>query len=413
MEILIILKESENLNFYAKYFTLKGNTFMKKIVKMTMAAMIASLTVFTLAGCSVEEEESEIPVVDIEIPTEEVAEESSEEVSEEEVYEETRDGFYRSELTNEWIDESLMNQRPVAIMVDNEVTALDHYGVNSADVVYELMNSTANGRVTRLMCLVKDWEKITQFGSVRSTRPTNVMLAGEWNAILIHDGGPFYINDFIQRDYTNNLNGGFARFSNGKATEFTEYVTYEDYKNPNTGKAYDGLKDRIAAAKYSTEYNSFYHGAHWNFSKGKVDLASQADSIAVTDSIELPFPHNSSKLLYNEETQKYEYYEYGKAHVDPLDDNNITSFENVILQECTYIQHDSNGYLTYNLTGSEVVEGYYITEGEAIPIIWGKISESDITMYINKSTGLPIQLNTGKTYIAIVPADVWDELVLK
>ena len=33
---------------------------------------------------------------------------------------------YRSELTNEWIDEDLKDQRPIAVMVDNEKTALPH-----------------------------------------------------------------------------------------------------------------------------------------------------------------------------------------------------------------------------------------------------------------------------------------------
>ncbi|MDE6850968.1 MAG: DUF3048 domain-containing protein, partial [Lachnospiraceae bacterium] len=132
--------------------------------------------------------------------------------------------LYRSELTNEWIDISLQNQRPVAIMVDNEKMALPHYGLTEADVVYEMMNSTANGRITRLMAIVKDWGKITQFGSIRSVRPTNFMLAAEWNAILCHDGGPFYINDWAAKPYSNNLSGGFKRINNGKAREFTEYV---------------------------------------------------------------------------------------------------------------------------------------------------------------------------------------------
>lgn len=119
---------------------------------------------------------------------------------EQEPVEETREGMYRSEITNEWIDESLKNQRPVAIMVDNEKTALPHYGLTEADVVYEIMNSTANGRITRLMAIVKDWGKIQQFGSVRSTRPTNIMLAAEWNAVLCHDGGPFYIDEWIAKN---------------------------------------------------------------------------------------------------------------------------------------------------------------------------------------------------------------------
>ena len=135
------------------------------------------------------------------------------------------ENMYRSELTNEWIDAKLEKQRPVAIMVDNEKTALPHYGLTEADVVYEMMNSTANGRITRLMALVKDWEKITRFGNIRSTRSTNVMLAAEWNAVLCHDGGPFYIDPYISRDYSANLSGGFSRINNGKAREFTEYIS--------------------------------------------------------------------------------------------------------------------------------------------------------------------------------------------
>ena len=62
-------------------------------------------------------------------------------------------GMYPSELTGEPIDESLKDQRPIAVMVDNEQTALPHFGTADADVVYEMMNSTMNGRITRLMCL--------------------------------------------------------------------------------------------------------------------------------------------------------------------------------------------------------------------------------------------------------------------
>ena len=112
------------------------------------------------------------------------------------------EGMYLSELTGEPIDEELKKQRPVAIMVDNEMYALDHYGTAEADVVYEIMNSTANDRITRLMVLVKDWGKIERLGSIRSTRPTNIMLYPEWNAVLCHDGGPaVHINAYFANDW--------------------------------------------------------------------------------------------------------------------------------------------------------------------------------------------------------------------
>ena len=164
---------------------------MKKRLLMLLAsvAMVAALT-----ACGGKEEPAEEVVVEIE---EEAAEE---EVAEEAVVEEVvvPEGFYRSELTNEIISEELKDQRPIAVMVDNDKRALPHYGLTQADVVYELMNSTANKEITRFMCLVKDWDAITQFGSVRSLRPTNILLANEWNAIICHDGGPYHNDAYLK-----------------------------------------------------------------------------------------------------------------------------------------------------------------------------------------------------------------------
>lgn len=348
-----------------------------------------------------------------ETEAEEVQEENEtveESIAQEPAEEENREGMYRSELTGEWISVELKNQRPIAAMVDNEVTALDHYGVNSADIVYEMMNSTANGRVTRLMVIYKDWQNITQLGSIRSARPTNFMVAAEYNAILCHDGGPFYINDYVAKKYTNNLSGGFARFSNGKSAEFTEYITYDSYTNAQKGKTYSGLGARIEAAKYSTEYNDYYPGEHFTFDYKGFDFQDRVEALTA-ETIKLPFPHNSSKLLYNSETEKYEYYEYGKAHVDPLDDNRITSFDNVILQSCSFKQYDDLGYMIYHVVGSG--EGYYLTHGKAIPIRWNKTQEDGLTSFTDAATGESITLNVGKTYIGIVPSDKWNELVME
>lgn len=333
------------------------------------------------------------------------AEETQETV--EETVVENHDGMYRSEITNEWIDESLKDQRPVAVMIDNEKIALPHYGTAQADVVYEIMNSTENSRVTRLMAIVKDYEKIEQLGSIRSTRPTNLLLAAEWNAILIHDGGPFYIDQYVSKGYTSNLSGGFARFSNGKSAEFTEYVTYDSYSNPKTGKSFDGLKQRLEKSNFSVTYNQYYQGGHFKFSDDTLDLSERSDSINATE-IKLPFPHNSSTLKYNEETGTYDYYEYGEAHKD-ADTGAQLTFTNVLLQNCTFSQLDEHGYLIYNCIDSGR-DGYYLTGGKAVPIKWIKSGESDMTVFLDKTTGEQIEMNTGKTYIALVPSDGWSSM---
>ena len=308
--------------------------------------------------------------------------------------------LYRSELTNEWIDISLQNQRPVAIMVDNEKMALPHYGLTEADVVYEMMNSTANGRITRLMAVVKDWGKITQFGSIRSVRPTNFMLAAEWNAILCHDGGPFYINDWAAKPYSNNLSGGFKRIKNGKKREFTEYVC--------TGE----IASRIQKAGYTKEYNAYYPGQHFIFSDAEIDLSIYPEAIPCAEiDLSLAFPHNQSKLIYNAVTNTYDYYEYGKAHTDPLHNNAQLSFKNLLIQDTTFSQLDKNGYMIYNAIDVGR-SGYYITDGKMIPVVWAKTGENTPTVYY-RLTGEQLVLNTGKTYIALVPSDSWANIVIK
>ena len=373
---------------------------MKK--KALLLFLSAALACTVLTGCGGSEEDAAPAVTDVSEASADDAEEESEEPEEpEEEPEETREGMYRSELTNEWIDESLQNQRPVAIMVDNEKTALLHYGLTQADIVYEMMNSTANGEITRFMALVKDWESITQFGSIRSVRPTNFMIAPEYNAVVIHDGGPFYIDPYLKNPWVDHLSGGFARINNGKSREFTEYVT--------TGE----VAKRMSAAGYSTEYNEYYQGPHWQFaSESKpVDL-SQASNSQDCTLVDLPFDHNGSQLDYDAASNTYLYSEYGMKHTDPANGNKQLAFTNILIQNATHTQYDSNGYMQFNILEQSNRKGYYITGGKAIPVTWSKGHDMDPTRFYDMDGNL-ITLNAGKTYIALVSDSRWSELVLK
>ena len=50
-------------------------------------------------------------------------------------------GMYRSELTNEWIPETLRNQRPIAVMVDNEKLLEDHYKKHGMEMGFDSAES--------------------------------------------------------------------------------------------------------------------------------------------------------------------------------------------------------------------------------------------------------------------------------
>ncbi len=300
-----------------------------------------------------------------------------------------------NELTGLEVSDAIAAQRPVAIMVDNEKKALQHYGTAEADIVYEMMNSTANSRVTRLMCLYKDWQGLKQTGSIRSVRTTNIMIADEFNAVLIHDGGPFYIDTYFAQPYAQHISGGFTRVNNGKPREFTEYVFGTE------------LVSRFAKSKIPTTYTiATERGTLFLFHGAETDLAGGA----VANNIDMSkiFLHNSSKLAYNAATKTYDYYDYGSLHTDAEDGQPLT-FKNVILQNVSFNLLDKNGYLTYNVIGNGV--GYYITNGKAIPITWSKASETGMTHYFN-AAGQEISVNKGKTYVGLLPADTWGNLVI-
>ncbi len=367
--------------------------YMKNLTKLLLALSLALVVV----GCGNKEEVEVVEeVIVLDTPVEEVEVEAEEESTY--VEDIIPEGMYRSELTNELIDESLIDQRPIAAMVDNEITALPHYGLSEADIVYEMMNSTANDRITRFMVLVKDWESIEQLGSIRSVRPTNCLIAAEWNAILCHDGGPFYVDQYLAEDYSSNFSGTFSRVSNGKAWEFTEYIVTGDLETNFANKT-----------SVSREYTETYEGQNFQF-ETEANAIYFEDSMSVSE-IQLPFEHNQSTLTYNEETELYEYSEYGQEHVDPGNDNAQLAFKNVIIQECSFSQLDDNGYMIFNVIGHGSL-GYYVTNGNAIPISWVKQSATSPTKYYSLNTGEEITLNTGKTYIGLVPSDDWEDLVI-
>ena len=390
--------------------------------KLSTLLLVVFLAAAAVTGCSDDKDAGSAPLVE-KIPEEELmaaraekeAQQQQQQVQvpetetvteEEPELMEVPEGMYLSELTGLPIDEAIRDQRPVAVMIDNEKIALNHYETAESDIVYEMMNSVANDHVTRLMCIRKDWKSINQMGSIRSTRPTNIPLAAEYNAVLVHDGGPFYINEWLARNYARHLSGGFARIPNGKSYEFTEYVT--------TGE----LSKRMASAGYSETYDSYRpeRDTHFIFGDYGTDMTPSERGLTQTQAatdIRIPFfKHNSSELKYNESTGTYDYYEYGSRHIDG-EDNEPLTFKNVILQDMDYHQLDENGYLTYYMINTgDPQPGLYITNGEAVNITWLKDSETSITKFYDE-TGNEIVINPGKTYIGLVPKSGWKDVTLR
>lgn len=308
-------------------------------------------------------------------------------------------GTYFSETTGLPIATSLKNQRPIAVMVDCEYIALPHSGIAEADIVYDMVNNEYNDRITRFMAVYKDYDNIALIGNIRSARTTNVWLAGEWNAILVHDGQAFYAEDYLAEDYAaQNLSGGFTRINNGKPTEFTEFIVPGE------------VSQRIQEAGFDKNYNSYQQtGDHFNYVKYTTTL----DTSALYDatSVQEPFPHNGTTLAYNVDTKSYDLSMFGSLHTDE-EDGQVLSFTNVLLLNSSMVQYPSGGYVYYEILGT-TGSGYYLTNGKRQSITWKKgPNETDITHYFD-ANGNELQMNRGKTYISYVPSDAWEELAIQ
>ena len=78
--------------------------------------------------------------------------------------------------------------------------------------------------------------------------------------------------------------------------------------------------------------------------------------------------------------------------------------KNIIVYSVKYSGYCDHGYCAYQkIDNVGSGEGYYITEGYAIPITWSKASKNEKTIYKVKETGKDLVVNDGNTYIQIYP----------
>ena len=100
----------------------------------------------------------------------------------------------RSRLTNEWVDADVAATRPIAVMIPNEASAIPQYSLSDASIIYE---ANVENRMTRMMAIYEDWQNLDKIGNIRSLRDYYAYWAFEWDAFIVHFGGPFFINELL------------------------------------------------------------------------------------------------------------------------------------------------------------------------------------------------------------------------
>ncbi len=375
---------------------------MKKVQVLFLAALASTLM---LSGCSKEDEANETVVQPIVEPIAETQPDETDTVAEPEETETDlppEEGMVRSDLTNEWIDGDLENARPIAVMSPNDSNALPHYNFSKADILYEC---PVEGGITRSMAVFKDWEDLDRIGNVRSSRDYFVYWALEWDSIYVHFGGPFYINDIIEQESTNNITG-CSYGDKGKVGLFENaFFRSSDRSAPqNAYASAEGINKAIDKLGYSkTHRDGYYVADHFKFASESEPntLDSYSDAVTAKEiDLKKAYPITKSSFTYNEEDGLYYRSMYGKADTDAANNNQQLAFKNVFVQFTYHEVRDEHGYLAFQVHDT-TRDGYYFTNGKAIHVTWEKTADYEPTRYFDDN-GNEIEINTGKTMICIV-----------
>lgn len=308
-----------------------------------------------------------------------------------------REGMVRSRLTNEWVDAEIAETRPIAVMVPNESAAIPHYNLSKASILYE---ANVESRITRLMAVYEDWEDLVRIGNIRSARTYYAYWAFEWDAFFVHFGGPFYINDLMAEEDTENIDG--------LSQDSSAFYRSKDRQNPHNVYT-DGKKllERIEKHHYSLSYRGLTDETHFQFAtKAEPNALTQYDGSAPNATyIDMSgcYPLTRCYFEFNEEDGLY----YRSQHLSGASDEPHTdatgeqlAFKNVIVQYTKQEALDENGYLVLQCHDS-TRDGWFFTNGKGIHVNWEKDSDYGPTRYYDDN-GDEITLNTGKTMICIV-----------
>lgn len=293
--------------------------------------------------------------------------------------------LYTKEDATPWVD-----NRPLAVMINNHVDARPQSGLIDTDLVYEMV---AEGGITRYLAFFLT-NTPTKIGPVRSTREYYLVLVKELgDAMLMHIGySPQALID-IETWPVRSLSRGGATFwrdlSRNVAIEHTAYVNGVDLRKKGDELGWSG----------------FHSFDVWKFK----DDASKYNSLTAANNISVDFWYKgdySVNWKYDPSTNSYlRFLGYDEKnnpipHIDNETKKQITA-KNVIVQFATEISipGDEKHRLDYQLIGSGT--GYVFEDGRVISITWSKAERDARTKFYDLNGG-EVEFNRGNFWIEIV-----------
>ena len=288
--------------------------------------------------------------------------------------------------------------RPYGVVINNYPSAVKvQSGLDKAFVIYEF---PIEGGLSRSLAFFRDVNE-AKLGTIRSARHNYIDYIHEYDAIFVHFGGSAYAyNELNVTNKVDHIDGNMA----DKAPfwrEQHEGLAFEHRVYTDLSKVIDYVTN---TKKFRTTTEDL---GPLKYSETEIDLKEKEGSQSANT---IDIYYSGSFYItykYNKDTKRYDRYFKGTPHKDYFTKKQYDC-KNVII---TFVNWSSktdhkdaagNGYLDLNNTGKG--EGYYITNGYAVPITWEKDTRSSKTIY-KYQDGTELNINEGNTWIMVTSKD--------
>lgn len=283
--------------------------------------------------------------------------------------------------------------RPVAVMLNNIISAMPMYGNSQADILFEVL---AEGGITRFMGVFSDIGKVPKVGSIRSARKYYVDLALGFQALYVHFGGSTEAMEYLAGLRLPEMDGMKAgayvfqdkdRLNAGYASEHTWFA--------DGAKILQYAADRGVSMSFDTERD---YGFRFD---DTVIIGEPANEITAYFNMGGKPGANTkyTRFTYDSEARVYNAEQYKAPFVDGASKTTL-SFSNVMVLY-TDVSVQADGYLlTVATVGSGT--GYYAAGGQIVPIRWSRAG-TEAPFSFTLEDGSPLTFTPGHTYIGILP----------
>lgn len=279
-------------------------------------------------------------------------------------------------------------QRPIAVMVDDDVHARPQSGFNAASIVWQ---APAEGGVPRYMMIFQD--RIPDgVGPVRSARQYFVEWASEWRAMYVHHGGsPQALLTLAAKgrgQWVYNADGfrWLGRFLWRTDDRFAPHNVYTD------GEHLRKLATRLGADDGPIT-------PIWGFGRPTPSPFRPSGG-----TIKVVYPYETITYRYDAATNRY--FRYINKSATPQidrDDGQPVAPTNVVLLRMAFGPLNDGHPDKHRLEANDVGTGeaWVSTNGVTVKAVWKKKSASAPTRLFGLD-GTPITLTPGQTFVQVI-----------